>query len=91
METLYENKDNDANKLISIFNYHNPFGEQPTFNDTRHMVKTYTDLTSVLKEKIKNFCNNDQEMLNKLEFWFLRFEDSSDHYSDLISEVEKIY
>jgi hypothetical protein len=89
METLYENKDNNTNKLISVFNYHNPFGQLPKFNETRHTIRTYQDLTSTLKEKVKEYCNNDEEMVNKLEFWFLRFEDSKDPFIDLTNIVDE--
>ncbi len=89
METLYENKDNNASKLISIFNYHNPFGQQPKFDEINHTIRTYQDLTSKLKKKIKEYCNNDEEMLNKLEFWFLRFEDSKDPFIDLTNIVDE--
>lgn len=89
METLYENKDNNTSRLISIFNYHNPFGQQPTFNETRNTIRTYQDLTSKLKKKIKEYCNNDDEMLSKLEFWFLRFEGSKDPFDDLTNIVDE--
>ena len=89
METLYENKDKNANKLISIFNYHNPFGQQPTFNETRNTIRTYQELTSKLKQKIKEYCNNDDEMVKKLEFWFLRFEGSKEPFDDVTSIVDE--
>lgn len=89
METLYENKDKNTNKLISIFNYHNPFGQQPTFNETRNTVRTYQELTTKLKQKIREYCNNDDEMVNKLEFWFLRFEGSKEPFDDVISIVDE--
>ena len=85
--TLYDNKDN-CSKLISIFNYHNPFGEQPTFNDTKNMVKLFHNLTSSLKTKISAYCKDDREMLEKLEFWFLRFEDDNDPFIDITSIVD---
>lgn len=89
METLYENKDKNTNKLISIFNYHNPFGQQPTFNQTRNTVRTYQELTTKLKQKIREYCNNDDEMVNKLEFWFLRFEGSKEPFDDVTSIVDE--
>jgi hypothetical protein len=89
METLYINKDNNISKLISIFNYHNPFGQQPKFNETRNTIRTYHDLTTKLKKKIKEYCNNDEEMLNKLEFWFLRFEGSKDPFDDITNIVDE--
>jgi hypothetical protein len=89
METLYENKDKNANKLISIFNYHNPFGQQPTFNETRNTIRTYQELTSKLKQKIKEYCNNDDEMVKKLEFWLLRFEGSKEPFDDVTSIVDE--
>lgn len=89
METLYENKDKETSRLISIFNYHNPFGQTPKFHETRNTIRTFHDLTTNLKDKIKEYCKDDEEMVNKLEFWYLRFEDSRDPFIDLTNIVDE--
>lgn len=88
LATLYENRSNDTRKLISIFNFHNPFGKPPKFNDTKYKILSYKELTTEIKNKIKSFCNDDEEMVSKLEFWFLRFEGKENPISDLVSIVE---
>lgn len=87
MKTLYENRNNNTYKLISIFNYRNPFGEEPRFDRDQSAIIRYSQLSSGLRHKIKEFCNNDEETVKKLEFWYLKFEDSEDPYKELTSIV----
>ncbi|WP_026391671.1 hypothetical protein [Haploplasma modicum] len=89
LNTLYDNKDN-ATKLISIFNFHNPFGQQPKFNETRSSIKKFEGLTTELKRKIGKYCHNDEKMLKMLEFWFLRFEDDYNPFKD-VEEIVNEY
>ena len=97
LRTLSVNNE-DANKLISIFNYYRPFGSKDSFlHESTHDIKKFNDLTTATKEKLKkNVARKYNIDFDKLEFWFLRFEGEDKLISlktylrDKLSNIEDI-
>lgn len=89
IRTLSENND-DAIKLISIFNYFKPLGVDDSFShDRTNEIKKFADLTTATKEKLKNKIKDKYVIdFDKLEFWFLRFE-GSDAMADLKTYLDR--
>lgn len=79
----FENQSSDAEKLITIFNYHQPFGNNDKFfYGGGYDIKHFSDLTSKTKKKIISIIENELDIdFKKLEFWYLRFEGEEKHNS----------
>ena len=75
LRTLSENNE-DASKLISVFNFFRPFGSNDSYlHEATHEIKKFNELTTITKEKLKKKVSEKYNIdFNKLEFWFLRFE-----------------
>lgn len=97
LRTLSENNE-DASKLVSIFNYFRPFGSNDSFlHEGTHDIKKFNELTTATKEKLKKKVARKYNIdFDKLEFWFLRFEGEDKLISlktylrDKLSNIEDI-
>ena len=68
---------NDADSLISVFNYHKPFGDDDSFSSSQFIdKKSYGNLTSNVQERLSDFAKNQSYCIDfkKMKFWFIRFE-----------------
>lgn len=75
IETLSVN--GDADRLISVFNYHKPFGTNDAFSNGQFIdKKSYDKLTSKAQAKLKKYVDSNGFCIDfkKLKFWFIRFE-----------------
>ncbi|MBQ7642115.1 MAG: hypothetical protein IJS83_06560 [Acholeplasmatales bacterium] len=81
-ESIYESirtlsVNNDADKLISVFNYHKPFGNNDSFSSNQFIdKKSYGNLTSKVQKKLSDYAKKESYCIDfeKMKFWFIRFE-----------------
>jgi hypothetical protein len=72
-------------KLIIIFNYYKPFGNDAIFDVKAYDKKRFSDLNSNVKGKLTNKITEKQYEvdLDSLEFWMLKFDGIEQHSSTL--------
>lgn len=81
-DSIYESirtlsANNDSKELISVFNYHKPFGKDDSFANSQFIdKKSSSNLTKDVQEKLKDYAKNNGYSIDfeKLKFWFIRFE-----------------